>query len=214
MKTIKLIFSISIGLVFYQITFSQDIDSIKILPSLPSIHDSILFATYSKPFSGDCSYELKLDSIKNNKVYISGKYDSNGKCLTTGANDTINLGLLSIGTYTIDYSFIDTHGFIQTKVFSINFTVAESTGLNNAHFKKKINIFPNPCKTYLNINLSSDLSKKIFVQLFNSIGQLEFENYIQIYSSGLTIDVSNYKKGIYLLRINNNEASDIKIIKE
>lgn len=213
MKTLKLIFSISIGLVFYQITFSQDIDSIKILQSLPSIHDSILFATYSKPFSGDCTYELKIDSIKSNKVYISGKYDGNNKCLTDGAKDTINLGLFPLGTYTIYYSFIDTHGVLQTKFVTINFTVGKPTGLNNAHLKKN-NIYPNPCNMYLTINLSSDMSGKTFIKLFNSIGQLEFENYYQNTSSELTIDMSSYKKGIYFLRVDDIKTSDIKIIKE
>lgn len=211
MKTMKLIISISIGLVFYQITFSQEIDSLKIIPSFPSIQDSIFLSTYSKPFSGDCSYDLKLDSARNNNIYISGKYDSNGKCLTNGANDTINLGLFSMGTYTIEYSFIDTHGVLQTTVLTRNFTVTESTDLNNFYIKKKNNVYPNPCNSYLNISLSSDMSEKSSVQLFNSTGQLEYENYI---SSGLTIDMSNYKKGIYLLRIDNNEMSSMKIIKK
>jgi hypothetical protein len=92
MKNINILFGLLVSLISCQFAFCQKIDSMEIIPSSPTTFDSVLIATFSEPFSGDCSYELKLDSTSSNKIYISGKYDSNGKCLTDGANDTINLG--------------------------------------------------------------------------------------------------------------------------
>lgn len=207
---------ISILLMSSRMTYGYEIiDSIRITPSNATVLDSIFFSTYSKPFSGDCFYELNTDSVINNTIFISGKFDSNCKCLTDGANDTINLGLLSAGTYTIDYSLIDTYGSIQTSKQSITFTVSETTGLEKPYYEKeKIRVYPNPCDTYVKVSLSSDLSNTKHVQLYNSIGQLEFEKTFQNTNSELTIDMSNYQKGLYFLRIYSNGISTIKLIKK
>lgn len=75
---------------------------------------------------------------------------------------------------------------------------------------KAVQVYPNPCNSYLNIDLPLDMPEVPSVQLFNSAGQLEFDNCI---SSKLTIDMSNYRSGIYLLRFNNDKKSDMIIIK-
>ncbi len=76
---------------------------------------------------------------------------------------------------------------------------------------KDVQVYPNPCDSYLNIILKPNVSEKSFIQLFNSSGQLKFENNT---STELTIDMNNYEKGIYFLRIDNGKISDIKIIKK
>ena len=126
MNKFRIIFSLILCSIFYTKSFNQNfIDSIRILPSLPTINDSIYFATYSsKTFPGECTYISKYDSIKDNKIYISGKYDSDNKCIIINkANDTINIGLFSKGTYRIEYSFIDIYNVIPIEKFYINFTV-------------------------------------------------------------------------------------------
>jgi hypothetical protein len=212
MSRLKIMFCLSISLIFYQFALSQEIDSIKIIQSSPSIHDSVLFATFSEPFSGDCNYLLKLDSIASNKIYISGKYDSNIKCLTNGANDTINFGLLPEGNYTIYFSFIDTYGFIETNETTLNFIVSQSTGLNNS-YQKKISVSPNPCNSYLTISNLPDMSEKKMIRIFSSTGQKLLEKNIYSFDSEITIDMNNYEMGIYFLTIG-NEITNLKIIKE
>jgi hypothetical protein len=59
------------------------------MPRNISVFDNVLFATFSKPFGGDCTYQLNLDSIIDTKIYISGKFESDAKCMGKGANDTI-----------------------------------------------------------------------------------------------------------------------------
>lgn len=209
--------TIGFFLIISQIAFGYVItlDSIRVTPSTATVHDSIFISTYSLPFSGDCTYELQTDSIINNTIFISGKYDSNCKCITDGANDTLYLGKFPAGTYTIDYSLIDTHGYIQTSKLSINFTISQITGLGRSYDEeKKIKVYPNPCDTYVKVSLSSDLSNTRHVQLYNSIGQLEFEKSFQNTNSELTIDMSKYQNGLYFLRIYSNGISTIKLIKK
>ena len=191
-----------------------EMDSIEILPSLPNIDDYVYFRTYSQPFSGDCSYGLNIDSLNDKMIYISGKFDSNEECVTEGANDSINLGLFSAGTYTVVFSLIDSNDYFQKSESTIDFTVSETTSLNSIDYKNKIYVYPNPCNKYLNISLLSNISENTYIQIFNSLGQLEYESHHLISDSELIIDMSNYKNGIYFLRIDNDEIFNIKIIKE
>lgn len=217
MKTTRKFLTIGFFLMISRIAFGYVItlDSIRVTPSTATVHDSIFLSTYSLPFSGDCTYESQTDSIINNTIFISGKYDSNCKCITDGANDTLYLGKFPAGTYTIDYSLIDTHSYIQTSKQSINFTISQITGLGKSYDEeKKIKVYPNPCDTYVKISLSSDISTTKHVQLYNSIGQLEFEKTFPNTDSELTINMSNYQKGLYFLRINSNKATTIKLIKK
>lgn len=217
MRTTRMFLTIGFFLIISQIAFGYVItlDSIRVTPSTATVHDSIFISTYSLPFSGDCTYELQTDSIINNTIFISGKYDSNCKCITDGANDTLYLGKFPAGTYTIDYSLIDTHSYIQTSKQSINFTISQITGLGKSYDEeKKIKVYPNPCDTYVKVSLSSDLSNTRHVQLYNSIGQLEFEKSFQNTNSELTIDMSKYQNGLYFLRIYSNGISTIKLIKK
>ena len=150
MRTTRMFLTIGFFLIISQIAFGYVItlDSIRVTPSTATVHDSIFISTYSLPFSGDCTYELQTDSIINNTIFISGKYDSNCKCITNGANDTLYLGKFPAGTYTTDYSLIDTHGYIQTSKLSINFTISQITGLGRSYDEeKKIKVYPNPCDT-------------------------------------------------------------------
>ena len=125
------------NLIFYQFAMGQ-IDSIKVFPSSPSTYDSVFFVVFSKPFGGDCTFTLNQDSIIGHNIYISGKFDSNNKCLTDGANDTINIGKFQAGAYTTYFSFIDTCGFIDTYNIILDFNVSQFTGFYNIDRKSVV----------------------------------------------------------------------------
>jgi len=122
--------------------------------------------------------------------------------------------LFSAGTYTVVFSLIDSNDYFQKSESTIDFTVSETTSLNSIDYKNKIYVYPNPCNKYLNISLLSNISENTYIQIFNSLGQLEYESHHLISDSELIIDMSNYKNGIYFLRIDNDEIFNIKIIKE
>ena len=76
----------------------------------------------------------------------------------------------------------------------------------NDHFLKKINIYPNPTKDFINIDLQNSLKSK--VQIFNIFGKELFNK--QFTQNFISIDISNFTKGIYILKINNKTTKLIK----
>lgn len=106
---------------------TYDTTKFKVIPYYPTTLDSVRFAVYSQPFSGDCTYEMTLDSVKNNYIYINGIFNGNNKCMGEGINDTVNIGMFPTGSYYIIYSFIDIHDNPDTRLpkqtDTINFSV-------------------------------------------------------------------------------------------
>ena len=71
---------------------------------------------------------------------------------------------------------------------------------------ENINIYPNPSNSYFKINFVSKKSKEINLTITNSIGEYVYKR--DIYNNekqfDISINLNNYSKGIYLLRIENN----------
>jgi hypothetical protein len=107
------------------------IKGVRTIPTNPTSSDVVSFSSSSDAFSGDCTYELSVDSIISNFIYVSGKYDGNNKCWGKGANDTIHLGLFSEGSYIAIYQFIDESGHVPTETYICDFVVTESTDITN-----------------------------------------------------------------------------------
>lgn len=117
--------NIAICLLFSQTgSWQRGLDEIAFVHDIYFDQDATFFVTSSKPFGGDCTYVLAIDSIIDNEFYISGKYEGDAKCMENGAKDTIRLGILSDGAYKINYSFIDIHNDYQTETLTTNFTVS------------------------------------------------------------------------------------------
>jgi polyhydroxybutyrate depolymerase len=82
-----------------------------------------------------------------------------------------------------------------------------STTSNKIITKKKNNIFPNPCNGIINVeNLESKVSN---YTLFNNLGQIIQKGFIKIGHTEL--DLSSNTNGIYLLKIDNEMHSLIKL---
>jgi hypothetical protein len=102
--------------------------------------------------------------------------------------------------------------------FDYNFPIVTNTAtttiaaLSNPSFEfaNYFNLYPNPTKNELNINLK--LAVEInSIQIYNTIGQLVA---VQT-GNALKVDVSNLKTGNYFIKINTNEGfSSSQFIKE
>lgn len=76
--------------------------------------------------------------------------------------------------------------------------------------KKEIefNLYPNPVSNFLKIDLSNSFKTITSIEIINSLGQIiERKSDIQ---SVLTINVSNYAKGLYFIKVNSINTSSIK----
>ena len=193
------------------------ITELKVIPSVPTEKDSILFMTDSPPFSGRCKYRLQVDSIKNTVIYISGKYDSNWKCLTKGM-DVVNIGLLNEGAYQILYNFIDEYVYgamppIPTETYQLNFSVTKYEEIADIKNKNRIDVYPNPCRSDVTIAFpTNDLNCKT-IQLYDSFGSLVYSR--QICRDKLLMNMNLYDSGVYFLKVLNQEyVNVVKIIKQ
>ena len=201
---------------FASIAQTNFIDSIKVIPKNITVSDSVLFATFSSPFGGDCTYLLNVDSIIAEKIYISGTHNSQFKCMKKGANDTICIGLFSVGTYEIIYTFMDTTPNtslyvrpteIYNTVFDVSSLKVSEVKINNA------NLYPNPCDTYVNISFSDNSNEIRNIQLFDVLGKMIYEKNMN--QNTLQINMNSYNQGIYFVRIESNDGvANYKIIKK
>jgi len=216
-KTISLLSLLQIFF-FASIAQTNVIDSIKVIPKNITVSDSVLFAMYAHPFGGSCTHQLKVDSIIDTKIYISGKFDSDNKCgalWDKEVSDTICIGLFSVGTYEIIYTFMDitTSSYIRrpTEIYNTVFDVSSlkvsEVKINNA------NLYPNPCDTYVNISFSDNNNEIRNIQLFDALGKMIYEKNMN--QNTLQINMNAYNQGIYFVRIESNDGvANYKIIKK
>jgi serine protease AprX len=94
-----------------------------------------------------------------------------------------------------------------------NFQAAYKTVLSVPNFEEtSIKIYPNPVKHFFTILRNGDNFKEYIVQIYNILGKKILENRELISDK---IDISNLKKGVYLLKIQKgNQEKTIKFIKQ
>lgn len=97
-----------------------------------------------------------------------------------------------------------TRGFLSKYKFNSTLSIEGENSFNN---KNLLNIFPNPTKNLFTINLKNNTLKKVNIYSIN--GQLLYTSFTN------KINLSNYSKGLYLLKIYTQENTIInsKIIK-
>lgn len=71
------------------------------------------------------------------------------------------------------------------------------------YLKNQLNVYPNPASDLLNVDLG-DIEDGA-IQLFNSSGQLKYEESIN--RSLMSIDISSYPEGSYFLKVSNEKGS-------
>ncbi len=103
--------------------------------------------------------------------------------------------------------------FLSLLIVLAFFTTPYSGAQNNANntpIKKNIeglSVYPNPVsggKTYVYITSKLRLNKK--VEFYNVLGKQMFSTYI----TGKVLNISNLSKGVYILKITENNISEIR----
>ena len=131
----------------------------------------------------------------------------------TGSNNTS----ISISpTITTSYTVNGTNANGCKNSYAITENVGICTNLNSFSKTDKlnINIYPNPTKNILNVELGFLNEQAMHLQIINSIGQLLIEKNINNQHS--EVDLHSLSNGLYFIRIfeNNNLIHSQKIIKE
>jgi hypothetical protein len=119
-------------------------------------------------------------SVGSPSLSHDGKYlFFNRHIPSTGASDI----------YWVSTSIIDT-----LKKIAMTTTVVDEANTGNL-----ISVFPNPSKGIFTITLESNLAKNATAEIFTMDGKMALRQ--TIWNKSQTIDMANYSKGIYILKI-------------
>ncbi len=132
---------------------------------------------------------------------------SNTSALTTSLVGTVlSINGVAIGNATVTVTVTDTNGDSVEETFDV--TVEEPLGIENGSFENSVFVAPNPTNGELRVSLNNTNRGEVNVQILNVNGQIIMDR-IFIKNSELhneEIDISEYKSGIYLIRLINNKG--------
>ncbi len=118
---------------------------------------------------------------------------SNGQS-STSANPTNTITGLAAGNYNVQVT--DGNGCSVSR----SVLVSTNTGFKEQELDALVSVYPNPSKDIITVEFSSVKEAKT-CELYNVIGS-KMESYTINGKQRLLIDLTNYSKGIYFLRIN------------
>jgi hypothetical protein len=137
------------------------VNGIEVIPSTPSSSDIVKIATtVTTPNQGSFIYSSH--SVSGNTIDIEACYYSGLLTATQTFYDTLEIGVLSPGTYTVDftaYQASDTIcNYTDTMTTTSSFVVIESTGGLNPISNQLGKIYPNPSSGFFRIELPNELN--------------------------------------------------------
>lgn len=95
------------------------------------------------------------------------------------------------------------------ETYSINFTVA--TAIEELDFDRNISLYPNPTNGIVNISFEDVIQSQWKIEVYNSIGSLIYtEELTRIDKTEYKVDLSNFSKGMYFIKISTNNESCVK----
>lgn len=188
------------------------------LPQLKSITPSYSEKgkTITVSVSGSFTHFKQSPSLTTVGFYFNSNLSSNIKINSINAlNDSmLNCSITidtaaALGLYSINISDLSDGTLIYNNAFNV---VVVIQGINdkegNAGFLK---IYPNPFNNIIFIEQNTQYLKSTQIKIFSANGELVQQSFIDVDSS--QIDVTNLPKGLYIIRLNEDEEY-VRFIKE
>ena len=100
---------------------------------------------------------------------------------------------------------------INSDVWTYMLTSEFTTGIENTSAKKDFTIYPNPTSDGIIFIKTESLQNKLSYSIYNSAGQLIRKKTVNQANVSYTINISDLKKGIYILKV---KKRAMKIIKQ
>ncbi|MFC0605625.1 T9SS type A sorting domain-containing protein [Winogradskyella pulchriflava] len=95
---------------------------------------------------------------------------------------------------------------------AVTFNAMDPLGLDEYTLEDYINIYPNPAKSVLNINISG-VNEDLDYQIYNTVGQIILKGSFKTQYN--KIDLSQYQSGVYFVKLSSNRQSITrKVVKE
>jgi len=185
------------------------ISSIEVIPSSPTTSDSVYLVGHFQFTSGGCEKQYFLASVAGSNVTASAHHCTGMLAMICDISDTVNLGLLSAGPYSIDLTLSSgaapipcTAGIVADDNASSSFTVMAPTGI--AEQAADFGIVPNPVVDVLSFSgygLNDYLGEQIVIYSYS--GQIVKS---ELLDAGLTTDVSQLPSGMYFVKIGSSSV--------
>jgi hypothetical protein len=196
--------------------FSQGNLSIEITPENPIINDDIYLKT-DVYFNNVGSYVSHNVNWQGQNMIATLYYHEGGQSSPTFFRDSISLGELQEGTYSIiarlmvntsAYGNGDPQNFSLADTDTIVFRVEEELGIMYEIIDDaSINLFPNPANNKLNFQLT-DNSSSITLNVFDIAGKkIKTVKYINQGNGEFnhSVDISNLSEGVYFCKFSNGK---------
>ncbi|MBN1186800.1 MAG: T9SS type A sorting domain-containing protein [Bacteroidales bacterium] len=210
MKKTTLLFII---LLFAYLTSNAQGDTVIVLPVNPTVNDSIEIVTYK------CNYDITSFLIENDTVIFKLMTNSLIDAVCVLSYDTVNIGKLEQGDWTLMYYYIDQaltndDSIIYSKIVSFN--IGSATGLIPNQMSEEWRVYPVPAKEIIVIENQTDRQLdygNIKISIFDLTGKKLKSEYI---TENLTnVYIGDLRTGGYILEItDNSEITNTFVIKE
>jgi hypothetical protein len=138
---------------------------------------------------------------------------TNGTHTAYTLGDIRKLTFPSTGNMTVTKTTATTDNYVLTAVRNMNFSIIDTNIESINPLRGFHRLYPNPVHDVLNIDLSTSISQHTTLELLSIEGKLLFKSSIS--STENRINVSQFRQGIYLCRINNGTTLETtKFIKQ
>ncbi len=138
------------------------------------------------------------------ELVLQAKGSSNYLWNTGGMNSAITIKPQQTTTYSVS---AQKNGVLETVEIIV---IVEDCSINK---KEEINLYPNPTQGLVNIHLPTQ-KEKLKLSVISLSGKIIFSKEVKADSNGIftQIDLSNMRKGVYLLRMSNENYNETKKI--
>lgn len=211
------------ALTFTDLSFSYG-DILKVIPANPTVNDNIKLVSrllYSVsfdhpviPVKSTCETVLEDNSFNIQLTYGFDDQDNLGETkMLVPVFDTIQIGNLPTGDYFIELAVnMVHHGTVEDSTVEddrflySSFTVSTTDAIIHEGINNEIRVYPVSSDHLVKVeNLNHDHSIQ-FITVYNLLGERVQNLAVPNGSdqSSFQVDLGNYQKGIYLLKINGN----------
>ena len=185
--------------------YAQQIDSLAMIPTNPTISDTIKIIGYtSHPYS-DCPLTSSSVDFDGDTIIVRTSHTLGGWTALCNSIDTLTIKFFNAGTYEIRYHLSDTAPPTTYDIDTLIFTVQQPSGLQiKNNIDQKINIYPNPTTTEITIDLITHSTSGHKIDFYSVLGQ-KIKTF-NTETKTINIDISDLTEDIYLITITNRDG--------
>lgn len=170
------------------------------------LSNSNLTASFTS--EGTTGFEVEFTSTSTDANAIFWDFGN----MTYGDGATATATYVAPGSYTVTITTVDATGDCTVEFSQVVNVTYIPVNIEESSLANTLDLFPNPAKNKLNINLESVQSEDVTIEIFNAQGQSLINEVAENGIFNSNIDVSTLANGIYLVNFKFTEGSLTKRI--